>query len=258
MNLSKLQIGIAACLLFAATAGLLLQQKTTTELRDAKSALHQQAQDLENARAETERMREARQKADAEIARFRRSLDDTGSRATARPPSASGPVVHENGDPEKGMVAFEYYRNLGQATPAATFQTLVWAALNGDDHAAGATFALDAAAQTKASAVIAGLPKTLQARYPTPESLVALFVANDILKSTKAEVVNWKLLDSDHATLTVRLDQIANPGAYPQKTLSLQRTPGGWQFSASEKWIDGIKKNLAVVPTEGSAAANAK
>jgi hypothetical protein len=64
-------------------------------------------------------------------------------------------------------------RNLGGATPAATFETLTWALQHGDWETVAPAFNFDVASKAKADEFFAGLPAAVQDQYGTAERFFA-------------------------------------------------------------------------------------
>ena len=64
-----------------------------------------------------------------------------------------------NRDPERGMTRLENFRNVGQNTPGAAFQTFVWAAMKGEDEKLAGMITFSGAAREKAEAVVAALTR---------------------------------------------------------------------------------------------------
>ena len=77
-------------------------------------------------------------------------------------------------------VAAHLWQNAGQATPAATFQTTLWASAAGDIDALTDLLAFDVEARREATATFDRLPVSLQNELGTPERLIALLTAMDV------------------------------------------------------------------------------
>jgi hypothetical protein len=118
----------------------------------------------------------------------------------------------------------EHFQNKGQATPAAAFQTFVWAAMKGEDATLAGMIALDHAAREKGTAVVAALPEETRTKYPTPEKLAALFFAAALTGQPSAQVLDVSFPDAQHATVQVR--------GLTDKTqkIPMQLGPQGWQI----------------------------
>lgn len=72
------------------------------------------------------------------------------------------------------------WRDAGQATPAAAFETALWAAAGGDLAKLAATLELDDATRDTATAYFDRLPAALQREVGTPDQLVALLTARAV------------------------------------------------------------------------------
>lgn len=77
-------------------------------------------------------------------------------------------------------IAAHLWQNAGQATPAATFQTTLWASASGDIDALTDLLAFDVEARREATATFDRLPVSLQNELGTPERLIALLTAMDV------------------------------------------------------------------------------
>ena len=154
--------------------------------------------------------------------------------------SPNGEAMAGNRDPEKGPTRLEYFQNVGRATPAAAFQTMIWAAVKGDDTALGNALALSDDARAEAASIQAALPPAERARYSTPEKLVALFVAGAIVEhASAAQILEQTTSDSRHATVSVGV-----AGAVDETKWEFQLGETGWQLTVPESVIAGIKKKL--------------
>lgn len=109
-----------------------------------------------------------------------------------------------NRDPEKGLTRLEHFQNRGHATPAAAFQTFVWAALEGADDRLAAMIAFNGEARAEAEEMMRALPEGVRAKYPTPEKLAALFFAAMFTAQPSAQIAGVVQQDAQHAVVTVR------------------------------------------------------
>lgn len=125
------------------------------------------------------------------------------------------------------------WRNAGRAAPAATLQTLLWAATQGDVDAMAANLAFAPDDRPQVEGCFSALPATLQSRYGTAEQLVASFTLKNLLLGT-VRITEEKHPDNDTATLAVLLTSEKSPGQ-PSRTktvaLTLRRDPvAGWRI----------------------------
>ena len=141
-----------------------------------------------------------------------------------------------NRDPEKGLMRLEHFQNKGQATPAAAFQTFVWAAMKGEDATLANMFALDGAAHERGMAVVAALPEESRAKYSTPEKLAALFFAAALTAQPAAQIVEVVQTDAQHAVVAVRglTDKV--------QKVPLQLGAQGWQIVVPPGMVDMLGK----------------
>lgn len=183
-----------------------LVSRAQTDTADGAGAIRA---DLVRARSEVE---ELERKAQAAYARLR---------ATAAQDAEN---LANNRNPAAGLVRLEHFQNQGQATPAAAFQTFVWAAMKGQDATLAGMIAMDSAAREKGMAVVAALPGEMQATYPTPEKLAALFFAAALTGQPSAQILEVSQPDSQHAVLQVRgfTDKV--------EKIPMQRGAQGWQI----------------------------
>lgn len=147
-----------------------------------------------------------------------------------------------NRDPEKGMTKLEYMQNVGQRTPAAALQTLFWAALKGEDKTMAETIGWDERAGAEAQRLIERLPAEMQARYPTPGALAALFISKYALDVSAIQISETVLKDEKNASLIVK----GLTGR--DEHLPMHLGANGWQLWEGEaqlKWLNEelTKKN---------------
>lgn len=106
-----------------------------------------------------------REEAAARVLAASRTPAETGS---ARPSLVGNSISHE------------LWRNVGQASPDAAFESALWASANGDLDALAGLLVFDDAAQREAGALFARLPPAMRNEVATPERLVALLTAMDV------------------------------------------------------------------------------
>jgi hypothetical protein len=170
----------------------------------------------------------------AEVAELEKHAAETHARLTAQR-AADAAALAANRDPEHGLTRLEYFRDVGQATPAAAFQTAIWAALQGQDERLAGLIMLSRAAGDAAAALLASLPEADRARYPTPEKIAALFFADLATARTAAQFTT--AFESDPTIATITVTGLSDD---PEK-VSMQLGPQGWQI----KVTPGFAKTLA-------------
>ncbi len=166
----------------------------------------------------------------AEVKELERRAGTSQAQVQAQAAADAEQLAH-NRDPEKGLVRLEHFREVGQATPAAAFQTFGWAALKGEDDKLARLIAFSGDARVKAEAVVAALPAATRAKYATPEKLTALFFAAALTAQPAAQIVATDFQDPHRAVLSVR-----------GLTEKIQKVPLQWD---TEGWRIVVPPSLA-------------
>lgn len=151
-------------------------------------------------------------------------------------------------DPERGVTRLEHFRNVGQQTPAAAFQTLVWAGLQGDETALRLLVALTPEARAHAETLIARLPEAERATW-TPDKIGALFVTALLVEVPALRIGEAKIETDQRAKLTLQLPQDAKQTT---QRVPMQRGPQGWRLVIEERQIEKVRQRI--VHTDPPAA----
>jgi hypothetical protein len=147
----------------------------------------------------------------------------------------------DNRDPIRGMTKLEYFRNVGRDTPSNALQTLVWAALKGEESTVVQGVALDASARAHAEKLIADLPENTTPQR-SPEQLAALWFESAVLDVHAAQIIREELHDATHATVLMA------GGIGDSATLDLVRSPAGWQLVVPGRGLETIQKRVIGEP----------
>ena len=188
---------VTYCVTFAIAAAVVLgwQRHTADELRGRIARQRAQAREL--ARLSTEHQRLAAAQPTAQemdklladrkaIAHLRSELEAMRHRAAAAAQTATAPgaaevaTVKAAPSLQGNLVAYKLWKNVGQATPDAAFETALWAAAGGELENLADLLAFDADARSRAATAFAGLPESIRNELGTPERLIALLVADDV------------------------------------------------------------------------------
>lgn len=165
------------------------------------------------------------------------SAANASSAKHGRTPAAGGgeqPAVNPS-----QVMPLESFRNVGRATPAAAFQTAVWAMTTGDEGVLADCLALSDRARVKLEALIAGLPEPERARYTPPEKIVGLLLsAGLLLDGHGLEVGGAEYRDAAHAVLHVR------PPNGRDDPFELELGTGGWRLTVGEDVVELIGRFL--------------
>lgn len=167
----------------------------------------------------------------AEIAALERRA---AAQHAAQPEITDAPAT--NRDPEKAMTRLEYFQNAGQGTPAAAFQTLVWAALRSEEKILAQTIGLDEASRGKVLELMgATLSDAEREKYSTPESVLAVFLSKALIRVSSLQIVETETKDAQNATVTVR-GLMGN-----DQKLPMRLGASGWQLWEGEKNVEWLR-----------------
>ena len=229
-------LALPVLLVALGTAPALWLRFDNARLRREVSELHRQGGQAVRLREENVQLREqvGGVKREAELAtassagkggaaQGESQRDDQQAGADAR-----AAALAANRDPEKDFVLVENFRNAGRGTPSAAFQTLVWAAVTGDERTLADLLTFDPQVRGQLEAWIAALPAPAREKYPTPESLAALFFSELVTGHTAARVLAQDAADPQPASVTIAFEHMA-----AGRPLSVLLAPEGWQLAVT-------------------------
>ena len=125
-----------------------------------------------------------------------------------------------------GPVPADRWRNAGQTTAEAAFETALWAAANGDLDALVGLLVFDSAARQEADALFARLPPAARREMATPEKMIAALTAMDV--PLGQATITRQQDGSDSTTITARLSDAT--GHTSVALFSLTSEGGHWQL----------------------------
>lgn len=202
-----------------------------------KSLLARSQGDAEAAgRAIHEELTQVRQ----EVVAAERAAENRRQQLAAKAETEAGDLA-ANRDPRRGLTRLEHFKNRGQATPAGAFETLVWAAMKGDDAALAQVSTISSQARARAEKLIAGLPENARGQW-TPEKLSAMFFTGAFNEVSAAQVVTETTVDARHAALSIRLTGGAKDATVP---LQWELGADGWRVVFDEKLLGAVQKRIA-------------
>jgi cell division protein FtsL len=184
-----------------------------------------------------------------EIEAMKRRADST-ARSTKQP-SVEKPVQSSM---ERGPVPASLWKNAGQATPAAAFETVLWASAGGDLDSLARVLDLDSLARTDATEMLDQLPPAIRQEIGTPERLIALMTAKDAPLGS-AEILSADDDVSAGAPILRKLDArvVDVTGEAKELLLRLRADNGRWRLVVPD---NAIKKyaSLLQAPVEPSGS----
>jgi len=148
-------------------------------------------------------------------------------------------AVETNRDPRLGLARLEYFQNRGRATPSAALETLVWAAITGDEAKLAEVTTLNSATRARAEAFLAELSAEERAKW-TPEKLGQLWFSGLFTELSALQIVGETTIAPGETLVRLRL-----AGRGGEEKLTLRQTPDGWRVLAPGAAVDHLKKRLS-------------
>jgi len=251
---TKLKAVLMGLALVAAMGGWLWQRQNTVVLRKAIAGLQKDNDEAVAENARLQRMAGDRRETPptesvrAEIEKTRQEVAslEAFQRRQASPPPLPPRSQHftDNRDPEKGPVRVGDFRDAGQATPSAAFQTAIWALATENYAALPPLLEISPAGREKLRAMVARMDAAAQARYDPPEKIVGLLMARDLLDEEGYAIAGMSEPDaSGQVKLSVLRVRNGRENKL-EKKLPFRRGPTGWQLPITDKMIDTIPSFL--------------
>jgi hypothetical protein len=153
--------------------------------------------------------------------------------------AATATALVTNRDPRQGFVRMENFTPHGRASPSDAFQTIVWAAMSGDNTLLKSAVDWDGADRAKAEAFLTGKPSGAES-LSTPEDLAALAFANFVTGHSSAQIVGEASSDAAHGTISILVGGAPAPVNFPAVF-----EDGGWKIEPPPGAIDELPNFLA-------------
>lgn len=227
MSLTKLQAGLAGAIALVGLLGTVFQQQALAKLQDEFADARLQNERLPQLRSENRRLaavgpagNEANR---AELARLRAEAESLQQQLAAAAQANPPPPL------PAGMVPLAAWKNAGQATPGAAFETLQWAKGAIDLATLGRMMDLSAADRAKAREVFEELSAAVRAKLnlTTPEEMLGLACAmGDALAG--AQVTQATPQGADE--MTVRAQVQRADGRVDRRDFLFRRHGDAWQW----------------------------
>lgn len=182
----------------------------------------------------------------AELARLHALA--TAATPASSPPPASTPRAPSAADAAPGRRAAADWRDAGSATPAATFETFVLAATEGDIDRLATLIAFEPVARAGLEATFAGLSAETRANYGTPEKLVATLLAVQVPRQLAAFTAGPQLrANNGDLAVILHLETTGTSGSR-SPTFTFRPAPGCWRLLVPNHVLQGLANALAVPP----------
>jgi hypothetical protein len=217
------------------------RQETTrpaAALREENAVLKKLVDDSQrNAASAAENVHADLQRAQFQIAQLEKQAEVQRTEKAQRDERLAT-MLATNRDPLRGFVRLEHFQNQGQSTPSAAFQTMVWAALKGEDAALANICKMSNMTRIQAEALIARLPHDGEEQW-TPAKLAALWVDSALLEVSALQITGESRVDPEHAIVTVRA-----PDMEKDEKIKLNLTPSGWKVMLPTNAIEKIESRI--------------
>lgn len=240
-TMSKLTTGIAGLIAIGAITGLVMQQRDNDALRRGLTEAQNQNGELARLRQQNSALTAQLHSAQDRAAEFDRLRSDLA--ALKAQVASPRPTVAPRPPEEVRLIAS--LRNVGNATPAAALESLVWAKENLDVSAISRLIVLDGTARSEAEAILAQQPASERAKHGvnTPEDLVAFCLAGIGKPFTGFQVSEQTQRDADHVSVRVVV-QLPQEGK-GSRQFDLQHSATGWQWVIPAGLVHELPAELA-------------
>ena len=260
MRTTKLTLGLLAIGLACFGTFWLIQRQSTIQLRNEADDLRRQNRILATLRAEHQRLAGQRIPADElqrlrddheAIQRLHSEIDDLKNRPIAPAPVAPASSVV--------LVPASAWKNAGRATPAAAFESVLWAATHGDiDALIGMLDFRASGADRKLEELFTGLPAEVRAQYDSPQKLFATLLAAQISPAVAAMgVVPQEGIGTKDATI-IKVQLEGPQGRQKDTTYGFVRYPDGWRFVVPSAMVASYAQLLPGATAAPASASEPK
>jgi len=247
--MKAVRYALAFAALTAVAIILVQQNRGNAQLTSEIDGLRRQNREFAALRAENERLIAAERTRATQT----RAEQDELMRLRSQIAAARAQIEQQTktSDPstEPGWKPAANWANLGNSTPAAAFETNLWAVVNKQPDVLLTTLELSEAARAKLAAYYQRLPEAERAKYATPELMYATFMLESQgLTWTGMRVMDQMENGSGEIILTTKW-QWAD-GRVRVNPRSLHRTADGWKMPLPD---EAIERGLASVGNRASS-----
>jgi hypothetical protein len=227
-----------------AGAALWLQRQSAAQLRDELGLLRDENRKLAGLRAENARLVAAQPSA-AQLDAMRadhaavRQLRGEIEKLKADTDRQAHEIERASAPP----VPASEWKNAGRATPAATIETMMWAAVRNDVATFASTVGFDPKLRPAVDRFFETLPETTRTRYGTPEQLIAEFMMPELAAMAAGMHIGQETQAANGDTqLIVGLQNRA--GVIRESPSTLRHADDGWQVVVSPQAVQQIANRI--------------
>ncbi|MEY4940061.1 MAG: hypothetical protein RIQ93_1796 [Verrucomicrobiota bacterium] len=142
------------------------------------------------------------------------------------------------------------WKNAGRGTPAASTETVLWAAVGGDVETLANTLTFTDSARLKADAWFAGLSDNTRQQYGSPEKVLALMIAREAEGVSGMQVLGQKEIGQGDVGLRLRF---ANAdGKTKDQNFLLRPGADGWRMVLPDSVVEKYAGQLSGAKRPGN------
>jgi hypothetical protein len=186
---------------------------------------------------------------EAELDRARAELESLRREVAAAPKSVTPAETGAERFAKGSKIPAGEWKNVGNATPQATLETVLWAAAGGDiDTFAANLMLMNGNTRRAAQALLDSLPADARDRYRTPELLLAALTVPDV-PIGGIEIREWGEVDPENSFTSVTALFSGPDGKMKQKNLIFLRVDDRWKLVVTEGVIAKYAKQIKAAST---------
>jgi hypothetical protein len=140
------------------------------------------------------------------------------------------------------LIPVSEWKNTGKATPEATIETTLWAAVGGEIDTLASVLAFKPGSKARVDAWFAGLSEQTRQQYGTPEKVIALMIAQEAATLSGMQVIGQKQLGPDDVGMRIRVS--GTDGAIKDDTFFLHRATDGWKMVLPDNAVEKFARKL--------------
>lgn len=134
------------------------------------------------------------------------------------------------------------WTNAGRESPAATMETIYWAALNGELNVLATALLIPDDDRPKVDTWFASLAESTREQYGTAEKLIGLLVAKDAGPLTGMQILDSENLSDADVITRVRFE--TDDGSVDYAEYILRQTADGWRLVVPADGVDWFARHL--------------
>jgi hypothetical protein len=140
------------------------------------------------------------------------------------------------------LIPASQWKNAGKATPEASTESVLWAAVGGDVDTLSNAITFTPEGRVRADAWFAGLSEGVRQQYGSPEKVIALLVARDAAGLSGMQVLGQKEIGPDNVGVRVRVAN--NEGNTKDETFVMRRVSDGYRMLLSDAVVEKFARKL--------------